>query len=88
MDKNGSISNTQKLDFLKQCLKGSALEMICFLQSADTNYQTAKNILLESYTNKRKILAKHIQELVFLSPLGLIELHLNKLHFQVENIRS
>jgi hypothetical protein len=64
IDGNLSLTNAQNLDFLKQCLTGSALNTISFLQSVDRNNAVAKDLLLEAYQNERKIVSAHLEKMV------------------------
>jgi hypothetical protein len=61
IDTNVSLTDSQKLDYLKQCLTGPALATISFLETVDRNYLVAVDLLKESYNNQRKIVAAHLE---------------------------
>jgi hypothetical protein len=69
IDTNASLTNVQKLDYLKQCLTGSALNTISFLESVDRNYAVACDLLTNSYLNPRKIISAHIEKMINFAPL-------------------
>jgi len=51
-----SLSNTQKLHYLKASVRGDAALLISHIQIADTNYEAAWNLLVEEYDNQRAII--------------------------------
>jgi len=55
-----SLSNTQKLHYLKGSVTGDAALLISHIQIADTNYEAAWNLLVEEYDNQRAIIHAHI----------------------------
>ncbi|XP_011884042.1 PREDICTED: uncharacterized protein LOC105571179 [Vollenhovia emeryi] len=56
-----SLSNTQKLHYLKACVTGDAAVLINHIQIADTNYDAAWKLLVEEYDDQRAIIHAHIQ---------------------------
>jgi hypothetical protein len=63
-DANHDLNEVQKLEYLKQCLKGSALETVKHLILIGTNYQVAMDTLEKKYSDKRKIIARHFDAIV------------------------
>lgn len=55
-----SLSNTQKLHYLKASVTGEAALFINHLQIADANYDAAWKLLVEEYDNQRAIIHAHI----------------------------
>ncbi|XP_074028527.1 uncharacterized protein [Leptinotarsa decemlineata] len=51
---NRSISNVEKFNYLISVLSGAALELIDDIPVTSANYQSAYNLLLERYNNKRE----------------------------------
>lgn len=62
--KNPSISNAQKLQFLKSKLKGEAERLIQHLHISVENYPTAWEILNNRYNNKKLIFSTHMNTLM------------------------
>lgn len=62
-----SLSNTQKLHYLKASVMGEAAVIINHIQVADANYDAAWKLLIEEYDNKRAIIHAHIHAFADLS---------------------
>lgn len=60
VDKNSSLSDSQKLHYLKSSVKGDAAKILTSLQITDANYSAAKDILVKRYSNKRIIVREHV----------------------------
>ena len=68
--KNTSLTNAQKLQYLKRSLKvESASKLISHWSVTDANYDTARKILKTRYSNKRLIVRSHIQAMMSFPPL-------------------
>jgi hypothetical protein len=63
-DGNRDFNEVQKLEYLKQSLKGPALDTIKHLTLIGTNYQIAMDTLEKKYADKRKIIARHFEAIV------------------------
>ena len=61
---NQAIPKTQKMCILKTKLSGEAAKMIANLPSKDENFETAWNILVECYSNKRAITSLYFKTLL------------------------
>ncbi|XP_029659125.1 uncharacterized protein LOC115233057 [Formica exsecta] len=55
-----SLSNTQKLHYLKASVTGEAAVLINHVKIADTNYDGAWKLLIEEYDNQNAIIHAHI----------------------------
>jgi len=60
VDSKTSLSNTQKLHYLKASVTGEAALLINHIQIADTNYDAAWKLLNEEYDNQRAIIHAQI----------------------------
>ncbi|XP_018377662.1 PREDICTED: uncharacterized protein LOC108770525 [Trachymyrmex cornetzi] len=58
---NASLSDVQKLQYLRASLTGDAAKIISALEISDPNYQVAWAILKERYDNRREIVQSHIK---------------------------
>ncbi|XP_037959094.1 uncharacterized protein LOC119688490 [Teleopsis dalmanni] len=63
VDDSTELSNLEKLQHLRSCLKGSALDAIKSLEISDTNYAKSLHILSKRFDNKRLIFQAHIKEI-------------------------
>ncbi|CAF4958511.1 unnamed protein product [Pieris macdunnoughi] len=61
---NPSLSNAQKLQFLKSKVKGEPEKLIQHLQVSSDNYLISWNILSHRYDNKRLIFTSHLNNLL------------------------
>ncbi|XP_018400775.1 PREDICTED: uncharacterized protein LOC108778168 [Cyphomyrmex costatus] len=66
---NASISDVQKLQYLKSTLTGDASGVISALEISAANYQIAWDILKERYDNRRMIVHTHIKAILDLPSL-------------------
>ncbi|XP_036142109.1 uncharacterized protein LOC118645343 [Monomorium pharaonis] len=66
---NKSLSNVQKLRYLKSALLDSALKLINSLEISDINYEVAWNLLQERYCNQRVIVQDHISAILDLATM-------------------
>ena len=57
---NSSLSNSQKLYYLKSSLHGDPARLLKSLHITDANYNSARNMLEERYSNMRIIVRSHI----------------------------
>jgi hypothetical protein len=62
------VSDVEKLDHLKNSLSGEPLRIIAHLQSVDTNYPLALELLRRRYENKRVLVSKHLEALFTCAP--------------------
>ena len=68
--KNTSVTNAQKLQYLRRSLKvESVSKLISHLSVTDANYDTARKIMQTRYSNKRLIVRSHIQAMMSFPPL-------------------
>ena len=65
VDENSGYSNAQKLWYLKASLTGEAANLIKYINTEDSNYQIAKNILEKRYSNNDRIAQDYMR--LFLS---------------------
>lgn len=66
---NPSISDVQKLQYLKATLAGDASKVVDSLEISAANYQVAWNVLKQRYDNKRIIVQSHVKALLELPAL-------------------
>ncbi|XP_058979466.1 uncharacterized protein LOC101899042 [Musca domestica] len=57
---NTSITDGQKMHYLRSCLKGEALQAISGLKVGDANYSEAWNILIDRYKVMRLLVDTHL----------------------------
>ena len=55
VDSNSMLSNSQKLHYLKASLKGDAAKLLSSVTISDSNYEVAREILKNRYSNPRLI---------------------------------
>ncbi|XP_026746148.1 uncharacterized protein LOC113507492 [Trichoplusia ni] len=60
---NKSLSNVQKLHYLKSCLEGEAKNTIKHIQVTEHNYEEAWSVLRNRYSNKRLIVNATLKRL-------------------------
>ena len=60
---NDNISDAQKLQYLKGCLKGSAAAVITNLSITNTNFEVAWDLLVKRYENKHIISQAHLKRI-------------------------
>lgn len=61
---NTSLSNLQRLHYLKSSLTGDARQLIQHYDIADANYQAAWQKLVSRYDNKQFLVATHLKSLI------------------------
>lgn len=64
IDKNPILANMEKLQHLKSCLRGPALDVVGALKVTDVNYPVALDLLDKRYNNKRLIFGAHISAIM------------------------
>ena len=57
---NGTLQNSQKLQYLKASLKGDAAKLLASVTITDANYPVAMKMLRDRYQNNRMILRAHV----------------------------
>ncbi|KAK9694405.1 Protein of unknown function (DUF1759) [Popillia japonica] len=67
---NNSLSNVQKLCYLKSQLRGEPANMLSSLKTIDSNYETAFNALCKRYNKKRLIIDNHVRKILMLEPIA------------------
>ena len=60
VDSNSHLSNSEKLNYLKACVKGEAARLISSISITDANYNIALTLLKNQY-EKRSIIQAHLQ---------------------------
>ncbi|XP_067633257.1 uncharacterized protein [Eurosta solidaginis] len=63
IDKDSDLSNIDKLQHLRSCLSGAALDTVRSLEISDSNYKIALELLHKRFDNKRLIFQAHIREI-------------------------
>jgi len=61
---NQSLTDVQRMHYLKSCLVGPAAEVVRTIPTTDVNYSTAYNALIDRYENKSLIIQSHIRALL------------------------
>ncbi|XP_066583758.1 uncharacterized protein [Prorops nasuta] len=61
IDMREDITDLQKFLYLKDSLKGEALNKINIYDASDASYKLAWKLLIESYEKKRIIVSKHLE---------------------------
>lgn len=64
--KNNNLTSAQKLQHLKSSSKCVALNIGQSIPISDKNYDIAKNLLVERYSNKKDLINAIIKKLLFL----------------------
>ena len=64
VDSNKTLSDAQKLQYLKLSLKGKSYRLISSLTIKNTNYSVALTISRKRYENKKVIFREHIHSIV------------------------
>ena len=81
---NDSISNVQKLTYLKVLLKGDGASCISWFKITDENYEACVSLLKEIYNNKQLTVSSHMTNLLNLPQLILFDRELRKIISTVE----
>ena len=63
VNSNTQLSVSEKLNYLRACLKGDAAKLICSVAITDANYAIALCLLTDRYANKRSIVQAHLQSI-------------------------
>ncbi|XP_043064790.1 uncharacterized protein LOC122320687, partial [Drosophila ficusphila] len=69
IDQDPDLSPVEKLQHLKSCLKGSALDSVRSLDICNDNYAVALDLLNKRFNNKRLIFQAHIAEILGMQKL-------------------
>lgn len=64
VDQNTSLSDGNKMHYLRSSLKGDALRVVNRLPITDANYKIAMKALVERFQNKRAIINKSLSSLI------------------------
>ena len=64
VDQNDSLTNAQKLCYLRSQLKGDAWNLIKSLETTEENYNIAFNLVKERFNNHRRIVYSHVNEIL------------------------
>lgn len=67
--RNPTLTEIQKLQYLRGSLKGEALEFIEELETTEENYTIAWDLLNSHYENRRLIINKNLKELFEVTPI-------------------
>jgi len=59
-----SLSDIEKLQYLKNCIKGEPAQVLTGLPLTNSNYAVAIDLLKERYGSKRRIIRTHVQALI------------------------
>ncbi|XP_063228908.1 uncharacterized protein LOC134534376 [Bacillus rossius redtenbacheri] len=68
---NRSLTNVERLSYLKSSLSGDALAVIQALPLTDSNYSIAWELLSKRYSNKRLIVSLHIEAIMQIPSVSL-----------------
>ncbi|XP_036344786.1 uncharacterized protein LOC118754023 [Rhagoletis pomonella] len=63
IDKDSDLTNIDKLQHLRSCLSGAALDTVRSLEINDALYNTALDLLQKRFDNKRLIFQAHVREI-------------------------
>ena len=61
VDSSSHLSHSEKLNYLKACVKGEAARLFSSISITDANYNIALTLLKDRYENKRSIIQAHLQ---------------------------
>lgn len=67
---NNSLSNVQKLQYLRASLSGLAADVIASLETSDANYQIAWSSLTDRYDKKQIIVSAHVEAIMRLPSMA------------------
>ncbi|XP_043064355.1 uncharacterized protein LOC122320273 [Drosophila ficusphila] len=71
IDNDVELSNIEKLQHLKSCLKGAALDTVRSLEICEINYAVAWELLNNRFNNKRLIFQSHINAILSLPKVDM-----------------
>ncbi|XP_053961109.1 uncharacterized protein LOC128865111 [Anastrepha ludens] len=63
IDNDGDLTQSDKLQYLRSCLSGAALDTIQSLEINENNYKNALDLLKKRFDNKRIIFQAHIRQI-------------------------
>ena len=69
VDSNRTLSNIQKLHYLKSLLKDEPARLLSHLPTSSANYEVAKKLLQDRYANKRMIIHTHLEAIFDFRPI-------------------
>ena len=64
VDRSTAISDIEKLNYLKACLKDEAASLLAHLPLTASNYRVGLKLLEDQYSNKRLILKAHLDAIL------------------------
>nr|XP_047140922.1 uncharacterized protein LOC124815987 [Hydra vulgaris] len=85
IDMNNNLSEIQKMTYLQNLLKGSALSSISGLSFSNKNYKIALDILKERYENKQNMISSHMRKLLSFERVHSLN-KIEKLRHLLDNI--
>ncbi|KAI5731279.1 hypothetical protein M8J77_007377 [Diaphorina citri] len=90
---NPNLSDIQRLQYLKSCLKGNALAEVENLATSSQNFMVAWNLLKDRYENTKLIIRGYIEKIVSISfnskkPGESLRLMLTQLKNSVQALKS
>ncbi|XP_066582114.1 uncharacterized protein [Prorops nasuta] len=86
IDSRTDITDLQKFLYLKDSLRGDALNKISIYSASDSNYKLAWKLVIDSYEKKRILISKHLDAIIDMPrQLQVNGLELSKL---VDNLRQ
>lgn len=63
------LTNLERLHFLKDAVKGDALDLICNIQLLDANFDVAWKLLCAQYENVPVLVNSHLNAIFNLTPI-------------------
>ena len=69
MDSNRTLSNIQKLQYLKSLLKDEPGRLLSHLPTPSANYEVAEKLFQDRYANIRKIIHTHLEAIFDFRPI-------------------
>ncbi|XP_033149032.1 uncharacterized protein LOC117134682 [Drosophila busckii] len=67
IDKDCGLSDVEKFQHLRSCLKGPALDTVSSLEISSANYTIALDLLKRRFNNKRLIFQSHVTDILSLN---------------------
>ena len=61
VDSNAQLTDSEKLNYLRACVKGDAAKLISSISITDANYSLAMRLLTDRYDNRRSIVHAHLK---------------------------
>ena len=84
---NNSLSNVQKMSYLKSFLRGSALAVISNFKLTNENYNTALDLLKERFDNKQLQITIHMKNLLKIPTVSDLK-DISQLRLVYDNIET